>query len=112
MADTTVKKVNAPQSPAGNMGQIYLVAGKRMSMRMWKEMAPTDQKPARSRPYETVGYVLEGLAELELNGQTVRLEPGDAWLVPADAEHTYHVLEPFTAIETTSPPARVSGRDE
>jgi hypothetical protein len=32
--------------------------------------------------------------------------------VPADAEHRYRVLEPFTAIEATSPPAQVHGRDQ
>jgi uncharacterized cupin superfamily protein len=34
------------------------------------------------------------------------LEAGDSWLVPQGAEHTYAILETFTAIEATSPPAR------
>jgi hypothetical protein len=34
MADTTVKKVEAASSPKGEMGQRYLVAGKRVSMRL------------------------------------------------------------------------------
>jgi hypothetical protein len=42
----------------------------------------------------------------------VVLEPGDAWLVPKGTVHTYHILEPFTAIEATYPPAHVHGRDE
>jgi hypothetical protein len=32
-ADTTIKKVEAGSSPKGEMGQRYLVAGKRVSMR-------------------------------------------------------------------------------
>ena len=32
MADTTIKKVEARSSPRGEMGQKYLVAGKRVSM--------------------------------------------------------------------------------
>jgi hypothetical protein len=32
MADTTIKKVEAGSSPKGDMGQKYLVAGKRVSM--------------------------------------------------------------------------------
>jgi quercetin dioxygenase-like cupin family protein len=44
--------------------------------------------------------------------QTVRLEPGDSWLVPAHAEHSYRILEPFTAVEATAPPAQMHGRDE
>ena len=35
MSDTTIKKVEAASSPHGEMGQKYLVAGKRLSMRLW-----------------------------------------------------------------------------
>ena len=56
--------------------------------------------------------MIAGRAELTVEGQTLRLEPGDAWLVPAGAEHAYRVLEPFTAVEATAPPAQVHGRDE
>ena len=35
MADTTIKKVEADFSPKGEIGQRYLVAGKRVSMRLW-----------------------------------------------------------------------------
>ena len=35
MSDTTIKKVEAASSPRGEMGQRYLVAGKRVSMRIW-----------------------------------------------------------------------------
>jgi quercetin dioxygenase-like cupin family protein len=64
------------------------------------------------RDYETVGYVISGRAELRLEGQTLMLEAGDSWLVPPGAEHSYTILEPFTAIEATAPPAQVHGRDE
>jgi len=59
-----------------------------------------------------VGYVLSGKAELTVEGQTVVLEAGDSWLVPAGAEHAYRILDEFTAVEATSPPAQVHGRDE
>jgi quercetin dioxygenase-like cupin family protein len=49
------------------------------------------------------------------NVQMVKLEPGASWLVPAGAEHSYRILETFTAVEATSPPAQVhrprAGRD-
>jgi hypothetical protein len=35
MPDTTIKKVESGSSPTGDMGQRYLVAGKRVSMRIW-----------------------------------------------------------------------------
>jgi quercetin dioxygenase-like cupin family protein len=111
MSDTTVKKVQSAYSPKGELGQKHLVSGKRVSMRLWADEQPGEEKPASRRDYETVGYVLGGRAELELEGQTIRLEPGDSWLVPAGAEHRYRILEPFTAIEATAPPAQVHGRD-
>ena len=46
-----------------------------------------------------------------VEGQKIDLQPGDSWLVPAGAEHRYNVIEPFTAIEATAPPAQVHGRD-
>ncbi len=112
MADTTVKKVHSQDSPRGKMGQKYLATGKSMSMRLWENAEPADAKPESSRDYETVGYVISGRAELHLEGQMVLLEPGDSWVVPKGASHTYRILEPFTAVEATHPPAHVHGRDE
>src|SRR5688500_5635995 len=111
MADTTITKVQGAQSPRGPEGEIYLASGKRLSMRLWRDEAPTEAPPRR-RDYETVGYVISGRAELVSEGQTVRLEPGDSWVVPAGAEHSYRILEPFTAVEATAPPAQAHGRDE
>ncbi|MEH3146982.1 MAG: cupin domain-containing protein [Methylobacterium frigidaeris] len=112
MADTTIKKVSSGTSPRGEQGQLYLASGRQVAMRMWTDEPPTDDKPSAARDYETVGYVISGRAELVIEGQTVRLEPGDSWLVPAGAEHTYRILEAFTAVEATAPPAQVHGRDE
>lgn len=110
--DKTVKKVSSKSSPTGEMGQKYLADGKSVSMRMWDGQEPGDPKPEARRDYETVGYVISGRAELHLEGQKVLLEPGDSWLVPKNASHTYNILEAFTAVEATSPPAEVHGRDE
>jgi quercetin dioxygenase-like cupin family protein len=111
MTDTTVKKVSSEVSPEGAMGQVYLASGKRVSMRLWRDEAPQTKEAVR-RDYETVGYVIAGRAELMIEGQTIRLEPGDSWLVPAGAQHSYRILEAFTAVEATAPPAQVHGRDE
>lgn len=112
MSETTIKKVNAASAPRGEMGQRYLASGKAVSMRLFDQEPAGDAKAPTRRDYETVGYVVSGRAELVLEGQSLRLEPGDSWLVPKGAEHTYRILEPFTAIEATSPPAQVHGRDE
>jgi quercetin dioxygenase-like cupin family protein len=112
MRDTTIKKVESATSPQGEMGQRYLVSGKSLSMRLWVEEAVNRQKEPSTRDYETVGFVISGKAELEIEGQTITLAPGDSWLVPEGAMHRYNILEAFTAVEATSPPAEVHGRDE
>jgi quercetin dioxygenase-like cupin family protein len=111
MVDTSVKKVSASTSPTGDMGQVYLASGISMAMRLWDESPDDEAKPTSQRDYETVGYVLSGRAELHLDGQMIVLEPGDSWVVPKDAPHTYRILEPFKVIEVTSPPARIHDRD-
>ncbi len=112
MQDSSVKKVASAFSPKGAQGQKYLASGKAVSMRLWQDEPPGDSKPRSRRAYETVGYAISGRAELWLEGQTLILEPGSSWLVPKGAEHTYRILEPFTAVEATAPPAEVHGRDE
>ncbi len=112
MADTSVKKVSSAASPKGEMGQKYLASGKAVSMRLWENEPPEEPKPEAQRDYETVGYVISGRAELHIEGQMVLLEPGDSWVVPKNSSHTYKILEPFTAVEATSPPAEVHGRDQ
>ncbi len=112
MGDTTVIKVQSKHSPKGAMGQKYLAVGKNISMRLWEDEQPGEPKPPTQRDYETVGYVIKGRAELHLEGQMVLLEAGDSWVVPKGASHAYHILEPFTAVEATYPPAEVHGRDE
>ena len=110
-SDTTIKKVEAASSPRGEMGQKYLVAGKRLSMRLWIDEPGGKLKTPTTRDYETVGYVISGSARLDVEGQTLNLNAGDSWLVPAGAMHQYTVIQPFTAIEATAPPAEVHGRD-
>ena len=109
MTDTL--KTTIHESPEGEMGQKYLAAGNNVAMRLWVNEEPSQDKQDSIRDYETVGYVLKGRAVLHLEGKTIELQPGDSWLVPQGAIHHYDILEPFTAIEATSPPARQEGRD-
>ena len=112
MADTSVTKVSSAHAPKGKMGQKYLAAGVGLSMRLWEDEQPGEPKDPARRGYETIGYVIKGRAELHLEGQMVLLEPGDCWVVPKGSSHTYKILEPFTAVEATHPPAEVHSRDE
>ena len=112
MSDTSITKVDSLYSPKGPDGEKYLASGKHVAMRMWENERPGEPKAPASRPYETVGYVLSGRAELHLAGQVVILEPGNSWVVPQNTSHTYKILETFSAVEATSPPAQVHGRED
>ena len=111
MADKSITKVSSSYAPKGQAGQRYLASGVRLSMRLWEKESPVEDKPETARDYETIGFVLEGKAELYIEGQRILLEPRDCWVVPKGAKHRYKILEPFTAIEATSPPAEVHARD-
>ena len=111
MADTTVTKVNSKYSPSDAKGRKWLASGKSLAMRLWEESAREHDGDFSRRDYETVGYVISGHAELEIEGQKVKLAPGDSWVVPKGAEHRYHIVDEFTAVEATAPPAQVHGRD-
>ena len=79
---------------------------------MGKRISGRRAPKRRPRPIvETVGYVISGRAELHIEGQVVDLEPGDSWIVPKGSRHSYKILEAFTALEATTPPAEVHGRD-
>jgi quercetin dioxygenase-like cupin family protein len=80
-------------------------------VRLWEDEQPGEPRPVTVREYETVGYVIAGRAELHIEGQMVLLGPGDSWVVPKGSPHTYKIIEPFTAVEATSPPAFAHGRD-
>lgn len=112
MSDTTVMKVDSEFSPKGKLGQTYLASGKSIAMRLWDEQGDSGKQEGVARDYETVGYVLEGSAELEVEGQTLILKQGDSWVVPKGAKHTYRIQGSFKAVEATHPPAHVHGRDE
>jgi quercetin dioxygenase-like cupin family protein len=112
MANDSITKVSDDGNPTGTMGQQYLASGVHLSLRKWENEEPGEPKEPSARDYETAGYVLGGKAELHIGDQIVVLETGDSWIVNRGVTHTYKILETFSAIEATSPPAQAHGRDE
>jgi quercetin dioxygenase-like cupin family protein len=111
MADQSVKKVDSDYSPTGEMGQQYLVSGKRLAMRRWS-LKKGEEGGKHTRPYETVGYVVEGRVEITVGDSTITCAAGDSYLVPDGAERSYRVLEDLVAVEATAPPSHVHDRDD
>ena len=110
MPDTTITKIDSTHSPKGSEGQKYLACGTSMSMRLWENESVNQNKEDTKHEYETLGFVIKGKAELHLEGQMVILNKGDSWVVPKGASHHYKILEEFSAVETTSPPAELHDR--
>ncbi|GAC1307388.1 MAG: cupin domain-containing protein [Vulcanimicrobiaceae bacterium] len=105
MKSTNAHKISSAAARPGDHGQLELAGGTSVAMRAWREEAPGEPKPPTTREYETVGYVLSGRAELHCGSETIVLSTGDSYLVPRGTAHTYTILETFSAIEATSPPA-------
>jgi len=51
-------------------------------MRLWDSLPAAPPTPLTQREYEVVGYVIQGCAKLEIEGQSLWLEAGDSWVVP------------------------------
>jgi len=93
------------------MGQDYLACGEFVALRRWEECAG-EQCQSEGRDYETVGYVISGALEIEVDGDTATVCAGESWMMPKGSPHKYRVVEDIVAVEATSPPGRTDGRDE
>lgn len=112
MSSTTVHEREAGRN---DIGAKPLVQGSALGLRVWEGRPDSDiDDPSLSRDYvashESVGYVINGRAQLKLEGQIINLTPGSSWLVPPGASHSYHIVEgPFKAIEVTGKQEQMSG---
>jgi uncharacterized cupin superfamily protein len=98
-----IEIIDAEHTRKSKYGERHLAKGVAMSMRMWDCEPAGIEKKARRCDYETIGYVIAGRAEVVIGGEAAMLTPGTSWVVPRGAEHTYEILETFTAIECNSP---------
>jgi len=99
-----ITKTNLSKAEKGSQGEVVLARGQGIAMRLWDGEMPTRSKEPSAHPYEVVGYVIAGRAELEIEGEVVALGPGDSWHVPANTRHVYRILDPFTAVEAFTLP--------
>ncbi len=59
--------------------------------------------PQHSHPHEQVGTLIAGDLSLTLNGETRRLQPGDAYIIPGDVPHSAIAHSPSKLFELFSP---------
>ena len=51
------------------------------------EFDANSEVPNHTHPHEQAGMVLEGELELDIEGETRLLKPGDVYIIPGDVEH-------------------------
>lgn len=59
---------------------------------------------------DVFGYVVEGRALLDMDGQRLMLEPGDCVVLPRGARRRFTVVEPLTMIESPMLPRSAGNR--
>ncbi|MGI9253725.1 MAG: cupin domain-containing protein [Thermomicrobiales bacterium] len=72
-------------SPAPGL-RLRMVAGDQM-MSCWNRIDPNVTLAAHSHPNEQLGVIIEGAVTVTIGGETRRLTPGMAYVVPAAVEH-------------------------
>lgn len=60
--------------------------------------------PIHTHPHEQVGYVAEGLIEMNINGEKRILQKGDSYCAPSNVPHGAFLLKPSIIVDTFSPP--------
>jgi quercetin dioxygenase-like cupin family protein len=60
--------------------------------------------PIHSHPHQQVGYVVEGSAEMTIDGMKIELRKGDSYAAPANIPHGVFTLEPTIIVDAFYPP--------
>ena len=79
--------------------------GERMTM-IRMEIQPGAIVPDHAHPNEQIGTCVEGTGTLTSGGESVKVEPGVAWAIPADEPHRFEADKNsmVVIIEAWSPP--------
>lgn len=101
MSNNILKGENIEPGP---LGDLQLAQGKNVGLRIWRDYT-TDEKSARTRPYEIVGYVVKGEITVVIDGHAAELVEGDSFVIPANTSHGFRIPIRATVIEATAPPA-------
>lgn len=86
-------------------GVKFLVAatGERMMVTLM-QFNQGDRVGRHTHPNEQSGFCLWGRFKLTIDGEENPVGPGDSYLIPGNAEHSYDILEDSQAVEVFSPP--------
>ena len=51
-------------------------------------------------PFDAMAHILDGVAEITINGELFKLSEGEYIIMPADIPHALHAVEPFKMVLT------------
>ncbi len=80
-----------------------LTDGDRM-MLLEVQIAAGAVRAMHRHPHGQTGRLLSGRLRFEIDKETYDLEPGDAWIIPADVPHEATGIEECVVVEVFSPP--------
>jgi quercetin dioxygenase-like cupin family protein len=86
--------------------QLKLLAGGSEANVQHFTVAPGAVVPEHSHPHEQLGYVLSGALDFAVDGETVRVEAGDSYVIPGGEPHgaVNHDDEPAVGLDVFAPP--------
>jgi quercetin dioxygenase-like cupin family protein len=100
MADNTVK---GSEGSTGDRGEVLLARGEQLALRKWEGEPEGTVAPPHANPYEYVAYLVEGAMRIRIGDEPEReLAAGDSYVVPADTEYTFEVLQRATVVEAVT----------
>jgi len=88
--------------PLDGIEQKTLVYGKNTLMTKFKLKKGAAIPPHRHSQEQT-GYLVSGRIRMRIDTDARELEPGDAWCIPGEAEHSADAIEDAVVVEVFSP---------
>ena len=85
-----VRVVTLPEEPGfeaapGAFMRCLVGAGAMLNL---VDLEPNGEVALHSHPHEQLGYVIEGLIVMDIDGVEYSLEPGRAYVIPGGVEHS------------------------
>ena len=94
----------APFHPVPGM-DVRATAGTQV-MSCWIDIAPHTELAEHEHPHEQIGVVVEGAVHLTMDGETRRVGPGGAYIVPGGMRHAARTGDEGVRIVESFAPVR------
>lgn len=98
-----VKKDKQKQRKFKGVEFLVGATGERMMVTLM-QFKKDDRVGRHRHENEQAGYCISGRFKLTVADEENLIEPGDSYLIPGNAEHSYEALEDSEAVEVFSPP--------